>query len=410
MHTNGEWPTAVFDDTTENQRTPLEVAGIFRQFGDAFLAQYPVSPEQRTVIRDIIDCRTAALGGHIDACDSCGGLRIAYNSCRNRHCPKCGALAKAEWLEAQAAYLLPTHYFHVVFTIDHGFNPIAQSNPRQVYNLLFQSAAETLKSFGRIHLGGEIGFTSVLHTWGQKLTRHIHLHCLVPGGALFKNGKRWVSTSPTFLFPIEDLSAAFRDRFCEGMRQLYRKKKLHWVGDSRKYEENTAFFELVKQAEGKNWQVFAKPPFRDALQTLEYLGRYVNRMAISNYRIRAITGTQVTFSYRDYQDGSKEKELTVTGIEFMRRLLQHVLPSRFVRVRHYGLLAPKQRKAKIAQCRVLLGEAEAIAYQPKTREEILEEMLGYDPASCQQCGEGKMVRFEELAAHPRRRNWQKSLR
>ena len=394
-------------DKKEEGRPPVEIADIFRLYGDAYRSTVPLSREQKLAMRDIVECRTAALGGHVDACDSCGVLRVAYNSCRNRHCPKCGALAKAEWLEAQKSHLLPTHYFHVVFTIDHDFNPIASVNQKAVYNLLFKSASDSLKQFGKKYLGGEVGFTAVLHTWGQTLTQHIHLHCLVAGGALSFDQKRWIGTHPEFLFPIVELSADFRDRFCNGMWQLFQQKKLRFVGESQAFQDRNQFAQLVSSSKGKKWQVFAKPPFGNAEHMLNYLGRYVNRMAISNYRILDVENGKVSFSYRDYKDDGREKVLTLSASEFIRRFLQHVVPSRFVRIRHYGFLAPCHRKKKLPLCRTLIGIGEIA--KEKTRDEILQEMLGHDPEICPHCCEGKMMQFEELEAHPLRRKWQLAL-
>ena len=357
-------------------------------------------------MRDIVQCRTAALGGHVDECDSCGGLRISYNSCRNRHCPKCGALAKLEWLEKQKAYLLPTHYFHVVFTIDHLFNPLARANQKQVYDQLFASAAATLKAFGQRYLGGEIGFTAVLHTWGQTLTEHIHLHCLVPGGALSTDGKRWQATTPDFLFPIVELSAQFRDSFCAGMQKQFDNEALAFASRCASLSDPDAFKRLIAESQAKKWQVYAKPPFNDAVQTLDYLGRYVNGIAISNGRILDINNGFVRFSYRDYKADGARKEMRLPSVEFIRRFLQHTLPKRFVRVRHYGLLAPRYRKQKLARCRALLGAYHETTTAPATTETLLTEMLGHDPAQCPQCGIGRMQLYEELEAHPTRRKWQ----
>ncbi len=388
----------------ETQKPAYELADVFRLYGDEYRWQYHVSHEQRLVMRDIVQCRTAVLGGHVDACDSCGGLRISYNSCRNRHCPKCGALAKMAWLEQQKAHLLPTHYFHVAFTIDHLFNPLARVNQKQVYDQLFASAAATLKAFGQKYLGGEIGFSAILHTWGQTLTEHIHLHCIVPGDALSDDGKRWRATSPDYLFPITELSAQFRDNFCAGMQKRFDKSVLVFAGQCAHLSDPAAFRRLTAESQTKKWQVYAKPPFRDAAQTLDYLGRYVNRIAISNGRILDIDNGFVRFSYRDYKADGERKEMRLSGVTFIRRFLQHTLPKRFVRVRHYGLLAPRYRKKKLARCRALLG-----AYHETTtatKETLLREMLGHEPAQCPLCGAGKMQLYEELEAHPTRRKWQ----
>ena len=279
--------------SVSREKPTYELADVFRLYGDAYREQYHVSHEQRLVLRDIVQCRTAVLGGHVDECDSCGGLRISYNSCRNRHCPKCGALAKMEWLEKQKAHLLPTHYFHVVFTIDHLFNSLARVNQKQVYEQLFASASETLKVFGKQYLGGEIGFTAVLHTWGQTLSEHIHLHCLVPGGALTSNGQQWQAASPDYLFPVVVLSAQFRDSFCAGLKTRFHKNEFIFAGQCAHLADPAVFDELLAESQAKKWQVYAKAPFSDAAQTLDYLGRYVNRIALSNGRILDIENGRV---------------------------------------------------------------------------------------------------------------------
>ena len=237
--------------SVESEKPVCELADIFRLYGAEYRSHHHVSQQQCLVMRDIVQCRTAALGGHVDECDSCGGLRISYNSCRNRHCPKCGALAKLEWLERQKAHLLPTHYFHVVFTIDHLFNPLARVNQKQVYDQLFASAATTLKLFGERYLGGEIGFTAVLHTWGQTLSEHIHLHCLITGGALSKDGKEWRATSPDYLFPIVELSAHFRDSFCAGVQKRFDKGVFVFAGHCTPLAEAEAFKRLLAESRAK---------------------------------------------------------------------------------------------------------------------------------------------------------------
>lgn len=390
----------------ETQKQSYELADIFRLYGEAYRQKYSVSPEQRLVMRDVVECRTAVLGGHVDACDSCGGLRISYNSCRNRHCPKCGALAKLEWLERQRALLLPIPYFHVVFTIDHAFNPLAQVNPQAVYELLFQTATDVLKRFGQRYLGGEIGFTAVLHTWGQTLNQHIHLHCLVTGGALAENGRRWQAAGAEFLFPVIPLAAEFRDAFCRGMRALYAQGAFRLHSRYADVADPDRFAELVAESAAKKWQVYAKPPFGDASHMLDYLGRYVNRIAISNNRIVDVSDGMVRFSYRDYQAEGVTKEMSLPAMEFIRRFLQHVLPKGFVRVRHYGLLAPRYRQQKLARCRALIGQYHAEITQPQPKEALVRMMLGGDPAVCPLCGVGQMERYETLMAHPTRRRWQ----
>ncbi|VAW42218.1 hypothetical protein MNBD_CHLOROFLEXI01-5156 [hydrothermal vent metagenome] len=399
--------------TIETEKPQFEAADIFRLYGNEYRQQYHVSQEQRIVMRDIVQCRTAMLGGHIDKCDNCCGLRISYNSCSNRHCPKCGSLARNMWLEKQKAHLLPVPYFHVVFTIDHIFNPLVRVNQRQVYTLLFRTVADTLKSFGQNYLHGEIGFISMLHIlrqaqdrlWGQTVTEHIHIHCIMTGGALSNNGKQWHSASSEFLFPIIPLSAQFKDAFCDGLQKLHNAGELTFAGQSEYLADNVAFQQMLAESRAKKWQLYAKPPFGEAAQTLDYLGRYVNRIAISNHRILDVSDGRVKFSYHDYND-SKQKEMLLPAIEFMRRFLLHLLPKRFVRVRYYGFLSPRYRTKKLAQCRALLGKYHENSVIPASRADILMEMLGHDPEQCPLCGVGKMRPFEKLDAHPTRRKWQ----
>ena len=390
--------------TVAPTRPHYEVADIFRLYGAEYQRQYPMSFEQSQVMRDIVECRTAVMGGHVDTCDQCGGLRISYNSCRNRHCPKCGSLVKAEWLERQKEHLLPVHYFHVIFTIDHAFLPLARVNQKAVYDLLFHSAAASLKAFGRRYLGGEIGCIAILHTWGQTLMEHPHVHCLVTGGALSADGRRWHSTAPDFLFPIEKLSAHFRERFCQGMAKLYRKEQLQFAGQSQSLANPAQFERLLSTARAKKWQVYAKPPFGDAVQVLDYLGRYTQRIALSNHRILDIDDGQVRFSYRDYKADGQQKEIILSAIEFIRRFLLHVLPENFVRIRYYGLLAPRYRQQKLVRCRTLLP-VETSQPQRLTRTEILTAMLGRHPDQCPMCEKGSFQPQQTLPPHPSRRRW-----
>jgi len=375
----------------------LEVADVFRQFGAEYRRHNRLSRQQRIVMRSIEQCRTAALGGHVDQCDHCGALRISYNSCRNRHCPKCGSLSKARWLQARCAELLPIDYFHVVFTTDHAINPIALHNPRQVYDLLFHSAAETLKQFAAKYLGGELGFVAVLHTWGQDLGLHIHLHCIVTGGALAWNGSRWISCRPGFLFPVLALSKVFRDMFCQGLKHLYLCGELLFPGASAQFESHEDFLRLLSQMQSKNWEVYAKEPFAGAEQVLDYLGRYVHRVAISNHRLLSIEDGRVCFHYRDYRDANRPKPMSLKGEEFIRRFLLHVLPHGFMRIRYYGLLHNRRRKSKLMRCRQLLGECAELPpadYEPYDL--LFERLTGIDIRRCPVCGSGRMLRQQIL--------------
>jgi hypothetical protein len=340
-------------------RPPLEVADIFRQHGNDFRLTHPLSPEQRRVMRAIERCRTAALGGHVEQCDACGHQRIAYNSCRNRHCPKCQSLARARWLQARLADLLPVEYFHVVFTLPEQLAAVALQNKRVVYNLLFAAASETLRTIAADprHLGADIGFLAVLHTWDQTLRHHPHLHCVVPGGGLSLNGEGWRSCRPGFFLPVNVLARLFRRLFLQGLERAFEKGKLSFHGACAFLAKPTAFNRLLKSVRAREWWVYAKPPFGGPAQVLAYLGRYTHRVAISNQRLLSLKDGKVTFSWRDNRRGQMLSTMTLNAEEFMRRFLLHVLPRGFQRIRQFGLLA-NRRRDELARCRQLLGAAE----------------------------------------------------
>ena len=374
----------------------FEVADVFRKYGVAYRRKYPVSWEQSRAIRDIVNCRTAALGGYVEQCDTCVRIRIRYCSCKNRNCPKCGAFEKAQWLARQEIKLLRIPYFHVVFTTDHLINDLARVNRRQIYNLLFRTVAKVLKTYGRKYLRGEIGFTVVLHTWSQTMSEHIHVHCIVTGGALqqTKDGPRWRSCKKTFLFPAKELSRDFRDAFCQGLKRLHRKGRLKLVGKAA----NVDVGKLVKRMRSKCWEVFIKPAPYDPKLICDYLGKYTQKVAISNYRIVSIARGHVAFSYHDNRDGGQEKVMTLSALEFMRRFLSHVLPSRFHRIRHYGLHHASKRK-ELETCRQLLGQPKALPEEPKL--DLREWLLSFlpeeeDPMRCPFCGQGHMFLRSEF--------------
>jgi len=382
----------------------LEVAEIFRRYGDAFLDQYgeTLRPEQRRALSDIAACRTAALGGHVEECDQCGHRQIAYNSCRNRHCPKCQATAAAQWVEAREAELLPVEYAHVVFTLPASLGPIALQNPREVYNILFRAAAETLQQIAADpkHLGAEIGFLSVLHTWGQNLGHHPHVHCVVPGGGISPDGARWVACRPGFFLPVRVLSRVFRGKFLALLGDAFDEGKLTFHGTLRELADAAAFRRRLTASAQVEWVVYAKPPFGGPEQVLKYLARYTHRVAISNRRLTALEGDRVTFRWKDYAHGGKAKTMTLRAGEFIRRFLLHVLPAGFVRIRHYGFLANRLCREKLERCRELLGVVttpEPIA--PETSADSKED-LGGQPAAriCPSCGRGRMVIIEILRA------------
>jgi hypothetical protein len=382
-------------------RPPLEVADIFRQHGYDFRLAHPLSPEQRRVMRAIERCRTAALGGHVEQCDTCDHQRISYNSCRNRHCPKCQALAKARWLEARLADLLPVEYFHVVFTLPEQLASVALQNQRVVYNLLFATVAETLRTIAADprHLGAEIGFLAVLHTWGQTLRHHPHLHCVVPGGGLSVDGERWLSCRRGFFLPVNVLARLFRRLFLQGLERAYEKGKLTFHGHCAYLAKPLAFNRLCSSLRAREWWVYAKPPFGGPAQVLAYLGRYTHRVAISNHRLLLLKDGKVTFSWKDYRHGQQQSLMTLTADEFIRRFLLHVLPRGFQRIRQFGLLANRRRAEQLAHCRQLLGAAaQGTEPLPTDYKSLYETVTGQSLEHCPACRTGNMKFAAPLAS------------
>ena len=381
------------------QRPALEVADIVRACGDAYRASHRVSVQQARVLQAIGQCRTAALGGHVARCDHCGVVSISYCSCGNRHCPKCQTLAKQRWLERQCADLLDIDYWHLVFTLPHALNPLAQGNPEVIYRLVFRAAADTLLAFGRNPrwLGGEIGITMVLHTWGQKLDQHIHVHCVVTGGALSPDGQHWLPAKKGFLFPTRALSRVFRGKYLEYLQQRYAAAELRFGGSTAPLADPAAFRRLLAELRTHDWVVYAKPPFAGAAQVLAYLGRYTHRVAIANHRLVSFENGQVRFRWRDYADGNKTKIMALTGEEFLRRFLLHTLPSGFVRIRHYGLLGNRCRHTKLAQCRTLLEQpAPEPVTEPESAEAMMLRLTGIDIQRCPYCHQGRLRRVMVL--------------
>jgi Putative transposase/Transposase zinc-binding domain len=387
-------------------RPRLEVADIIRAHGAAFLdaSGASLSSGQRRVLADLAACRTAALGGHVEACDRCGHQQIAYNSCRNRHCPKCQATAAAQWLEAQAADLLPVAYFHVVFTLPSGLGPLALQNPRVVYGLLFRAAAETLLQVAADpkHLGAEIGFLAVLHTWGQTLQHHPHVHCVVPGGGLSPDGSRWIACRPDFFLPVRVLSRVFRGKFLGGLHAAFDRGKLAFHGRLSELADPGRFHDRLRAAARTEWVVYAKPPFGGPEAVLKYLARYTHRVAISNSRLIELKDGRVSFRSKDYARGGRERTTTLEATEFLRRFLQHVLPSGFVRIRHYGFLANRHRQEKVTLCRALLGvRSTPEALPPGSSAPPDGTIRDRSRTSvCPACGEGRLVIIGELSPDP----------
>jgi hypothetical protein len=370
-------------------RTGHEVADVFRAAGPAYRAAHAghLSLHQRKVMSAIEHCRTAALGNHVEACEDCGHWRIAYNSCRNRHCPKCQGAAARTWLEAREADLLPVGYFHVVFTLPAEIAAIAFTNKALVYDLLFKAAAETMVTIAADpkHLGAHIGITAVLHTWGSALTHHPHVHMIVPGGGIAPDGQRWISSWPAFLLPVRVLGALFRRLFLTRLLQLHDAGRLAFFGSLAHLTDRRAFLSYLSPVRKKRWVVYAKPPFAGPEAVLAYLSRYTHRVAISNSRLLAFDQRGVTFRYKDYRRSGADRQqvMTLESDEFIRRFLLHVLPSGFHRIRHYGLLAGTKRKDSIELARKLLAIA------PPPEDGAVEEPLDTRPP-CPCCG-GRMI-------------------
>lgn len=381
----------------------LEVAHIFRLYGEAFRQKHRLCRAQLRAMRAIEDCRTAALGGHLYRCDGCGIEKNCYNSCRNRHCPKCQGLEKQRWLEQRRDELLPVPYFHVVFTLPSELNILALGNPRAIYDLLFHCASETLTEVAADpkHLGVRLGVLAVLHTWSQTLVLHPHLHCIVPGGGPSVGGQRWVAASETFLLPVRVLAPVFRGKFLAGLKKLHQDGRLSLTGGAQPLSHPVVFDDLIDRLRRKSWWVYSKPPFGGPEQVLHYLARYTHRVALSNHRLRRLDHDQVTFAYKDYAQGGRPREMTLPAEELIRRFLLHILPDRFVRIRYYGLFANRHREEALRRCRELLG-VEPVPLRPDEHEQedwqtLYHRVTGKDPTLCEHCGRGHLHWVRELA-------------
>jgi Putative transposase/Transposase zinc-binding domain len=385
-------------------RPKLEVADVFRRYGEAYRQQHgaSMSATQWRVMRAIEVCRTAALGGHLERCDQCGYERNAFNSCRDRHCPKCQCLARAKWIEQRQAELLDVAYFHVVFTVPEEIAAIAYQNKEVIYDMLFQATAETLKTIAADpkHLGAEIGFFAVLHSWGQNLQFHPHLHCVVPGGGLSPDGSRWIACQPNFFLPVEVLSCLFRRLFLTSLQAAFDSGKLQFFKDLEPLRDRRAFVQLVSRLKGLRWVVYAKRPFAGPKQVLDYVGRYTHRVAISNERLLDIENGQICFKWKDYRHGGQLKTMTLAAEEFIRRFLLHVLPNGFQHIRYYGFLGNRHRKERLEQCRRLLGMLPAVQQSASAAEkdyrDHYEELTGESWHQCPICKQGHMLVVEIL--------------
>jgi hypothetical protein len=384
-------------------RPLFEVADVFRKFEAPFLARHGATllPEQRRVMLAIESCRTAVLGGHVEACDACDHHRIAYNSCGNRHCPKCQSLERARWVEARSADLLPVPYFHVVFTIPEEVAHLALQNKKVVYGILFAATAETLISIAADpkHLGAHIGLLAVLHTWGQTLTHHPHLHCIVPGGGLSPDRSTWISCRKGFFVHVKVLSRRFRTLFLVNLKAAFRRGDLTFHGQLADLADPALFARFIARQRKLKWVVYAKSTFGGPEQVLKYLGRYTHRVAISNHRITNISDSHVSFRWKDYKDRGREKIMTLTADDFMGRFLLHVLPSGFHRIRCYGFLANACRAKSLALIRQLLGVTDPPANRLehcRTAAEALEVLTGASVDRCPKCKSGRMRIIERI--------------
>jgi len=373
---------------------PLEVADIIRSHGSAFVERHRcwLTVLHRKVLRAIAACRTAALGGHIEQCDSCGQRAISYNSCLNRHCPKCQAAARQRWLEKRSAELLPVPYYHVVFTLPHVLAPLALHNKALVYGLLFRTAAETLLQIAADpkHLGAEIGFLAVLHTWGQTLLAHPHVHCVLPGGGLSQDHRRWIACGHKFFLPVKVLSVVFRGKFLAALQRAFQNRELTLAGQLAPLQSPSTFAALLRTAARPNWVVYAKRPFAGPAQVLTYLSRYTHRVAIANSRLVSMTDDKVSFLWRDYAHRHRTRTMTLDAHEFLRRFLLHVLPLGFVRIRYFGLLANRHRNPLLNLCREYLQTSSPLQASNASSNSNIANL-------CQHCRRGIMRLVEVLS-------------
>jgi hypothetical protein len=387
-------------------RPTLEVADVFRRYGDLYRNTIgpALSTAHRRVMTAIEQCRTAALGEHVEQCDRCGHTRVWYNSCRNRHCPSCQSLTRAAWIEARTADLLDCQYFHVVFTVPQALAEIAAQNKAVVYSILFRATADTLRIIAADprHLGAEIGFVAVLHTWGQTLVDHPHLHCVVPGGGLSPDGTRWIACRPGFFLPVRVLSRLFRRLFLDALQEAFDAGRLQFGASLKALADRRAFADHLAPARHTDWVVYAKPPFAGPQQVLEYVGRYTHRVAISNHRLLDMDDGRVRFRYKDYRADRPDtpQTMTLAATEFIRRFLLHVLPSGFHRIRYYGLLGNRHRTENLARCRQLLGmtvpsPVPDACPPPRDYRDHYESLTGVSLRTCPICHDGRMIPIED---------------
>jgi hypothetical protein len=385
------------------ERPSLEVAAIFRQHGEHYRQTHHLLPEQQKAMGDIEACRTAQLGGHVDCCShGCGYLAISYNSCRNRHCPKCQSLRQAKWLEERTERLLPTRYFHLVVTLPHEMILLTLFNRKLLFNLLFEAASRALLEFalGYQHLRAQIGFTAVLHTWDQELNFHPHLHIVATGGGLSQDGTRWIGAANSFLIPVKALSMIIRAKFVQALEGVFCEGRLK--GNVPCLGSPAHFERFIRKLRRKKWVVYSKELFDSSKNAYDYLSRYTHRVAISNHRLTGLGAEKVSFRARDNQHPGRHRLITIDAPEFIRRFLLHILPARFVKIRHFGLMAPCNAKTKLERARALIAQqdpGDGLAHtdpskQTQTWQELMLALTGTDLTMCPQCGRGTLVRFK----------------
>ena len=381
-------------------RPTLELADIVRQHGDAYRQAHDLPLEHLRPLRAIELCRTAALGGHVEQCGHCPYTHVSYNSCRNRHCPKCQSLDRAKWLAQRQAELLPVQYFHVVFTLPKQLADLALQNKKIIYSILFRATSETLQTIARDpkHLGAEIGFFAILHTWGQTLMHHPHLHCVVPGGGITADGQ-WVNSKPDFFLHVKVLSRLFRRLFLKMLEKAFLKQELQFHGKFQYLNQKEAFTKYLASTRNIKWVVYAKPPFGGPQHVLEYLGRYTHRVAIANERLVGCDETSVSFRWKDYRHGSKQAVMSLAPDEFLRRFLMHTIPSGFQRIRHYGLFSNRRRNEELEHCKRLIGTSvsQLLPDVGKDFRDLYEYLTKVDLKVCPRCGVGQMRVIELLS-------------
>lgn len=367
-----------------------DVQDVFNRFYSEYKKIYNTCSAQDKAAKDIMDCRSAAMGGHVSQCDNCGHTHISYNSCRNRHCPSCQNIVKEKWIDARKEDILNASYFHVVFTVPDDIKMIIFQNQRLLYSLMYKTVSDTLAELAaeNKYLGAQIGFISVLHTWGQSLIFHPHIHTIVLAGGLTKD-KKWLCSSDKFFIPVKVLSKKFRGKFLHHLKQYYNENKLEFYGQLKELHNPEVFQSLLNSCYKKSWYIYSKRPFSSPEAVIEYLGRYTHKVAISNNRIVGIDKNSVTIKYKNYGENSKEKLMTMTGIEFIRRFLMHVLPKGFVKLRHYGILSNRNKKTKLELCRKLTKSIKILSkFKSLTTAEIFKLITGKDITKCPVCKKG----------------------